>query len=48
MLHCFRAKYSTPYGVKYLSVKAVNATIATALLKMKTPYKAGWCFISLV
>jgi hypothetical protein len=42
MLECYKGKYNTPIGYKYLSVKALSLRCATLMLKNKTPYKKGW------
>ena len=40
----WRARYSTPFGVRWLSVKADTREQAKMLGTLKTPYRAGWVF----
>ena len=41
-VYLYKGKYWTPRGVRWLSVKAISVEVARALLKNKTPWKAGW------
>lgn len=40
----WRAKYSTPFGTRWLTVHAPTESFARQLATLKTPHKAGWVF----
>jgi len=38
----YRAKYSTPFGTRWLTVRAASETNAFHMAQLKTPWRAGW------
>lgn len=38
----WRARYSTPFGKRWMTVHAQTEGLAKQLASLKTPYRSGW------